>query len=263
MSGEILARYRRYWVAFSTILVKEILRFSRIWVQTVLPSAITTALYFVIFGRLIGERIGTMDGFDYLDFIVPGLVLMAVITNSYANVVSSFYSSKFSRYLEEFLVAPVPNWVILGGFVAGGVARGLVVGVAVTLVSLFFTDIRVHSYGVTFLVFTLTAVLFALGGFINAVYANSFDDISIVPTFVLTPLTYLGGVFYSIELLPVLWQNLSLANPVLYMVNAFRYGLLGVSDIPLSVAFTIILAFIAVLTLFSLRLLRRGVGIKT
>lgn len=258
-----MIRYRRYWVAFSTILVKEILRFSRIWVQTILPSAITTALYFVIFGRLIGERIGPMDGFDYLDFIVPGLVLMAVITNAYANVVSSFYSSKFSRYVEEFLVAPVPNWVILAGFVAGGVARGLAVGVVVTLVALFFTDIEIHSYAVTLLVFMLTAVLFALGGFINAVYANSFDDISIIPTFVLTPLTYLGGVFYSIDMLPTLWQGLSLANPVLYMINAFRYGLLGVSDIPLVVAFAIILGFIVLLTSYSLRLLHRGVGIKT
>lgn len=258
-----MSRWGRYRVAFSTILVKEIMRFSRIWVQTVLPSAITTALYFVIFGRLIGDRIGPMEGFDYLDFIVPGLVLMAVITNSYANVVSSFYSSKFSRYIEELLVAPVPNWVILAGFVAGGVARGLVVGVAVTLVAMAFTDLAVHSYFVTFLVCTLTAVLFALGGFINAVYANSFDDISIVPTFVLTPLTYLGGVFYSIELLPDLWQGLSLANPVLYMVNAFRYGLLGVSDIHLGLAFAIILGFIVVLSLYSLRLLERGVGIKT
>jgi ABC-2 type transport system permease protein len=188
---------------------------------------------------------------------------MAVITNSYSNVVSSFYSSKFSRYVEELLVAPVPNWVILAGFVAGGVARGLVVGVAVTLVALFFTDLGIHSYLVTFLVFTLTAVLFALGGFINAVYANSFDDISIIPTFLLTPLTYLGGVFYSIELLPGLWQNLSLANPVLYMVNAFRYGLLGVSDIDLGLAFAIILGFIAVLAFYSLRLLERGVGVKT
>jgi ABC-2 type transport system permease protein len=258
-----MSRYGRYWIAFRTILVKEILRFSRIWVQTVLPSAITTALYFVIFGRLIGERIGPMGDFEYIDFIVPGLVLMAVITNAYSNVVSSFYSSKFSRYVEEFLVAPVPEWVILAGFVAGGVARGLVVGVAVTLVAMFFTDIVVYSYGVTFLVFTLTAILFALGGFINAVYANSFDDISIIPTFVLTPLTYLGGVFYSIELLPSFWQNLSLANPVLYMINAFRFGLLGVSDIPLGLAFAIILGFIAVLTIFSLRLLKRGVGVKT
>ena len=258
-----MSRYRRYWVAFSTILIKEILRFSRIWVQTVLPSAITTALYFVIFGRLIGERIGPMDDIDYIDFIVPGLVLMAVITNAYANVVSSFYSSKFSRYVEEFLVAPVPNWVILAGFVSGGVARGLVVGVAVTLVAMFFTDIHVHSYGVTLLVFTLTAVLFALGGFINAIYANSFDDISIVPIFILTPLTYLGGVFYSIELLPTFWQNLSLANPVLYMINAFRYGLLGVSDIPLAFAFAIVLVFIVILTFYSLWLLDRGVGVKT
>jgi ABC-2 type transport system permease protein len=253
----------RYWTAFSTILVKEILRFSRIWVQTVLPSTITTALYFVIFGRLIGERIGPMGGFDYLDFIVPGLVLMAVITNAYSNVVSSFYSSKFSRYIEELLVAPVPNWVILAGYVAGGVARGLVVGAAVTGVAILFTDIEIHSYWITTLVFALTAVLFALGGFINAVYANSFDDISIIPTFVLTPLTYLGGVFYSIELLPDVWQGLSLANPVLYMVNAFRYGLLGVSDIPLGTAFGIILAFIVGLAAFSLRLLNRGVGIKS
>ena len=256
-------RYRRYWIAYSTILVKEILRFSRIWVQTVLPSTITTALYFVIFGRLIGQRIGPMDGFDYLDFIVPGLVLMAVITNAYSNVVSSFYSSKFSRYVEEFLIAPVPNWVILSGFVSGGVARGLLVGLVVTLVSMFFTDIQIHSYGVTLLVFILTAVLFALAGFINAVYANSFDDISIIPTFVLTPLTYLGGVFYSINLLPAFWQQLSLANPVLYMINAFRYGLLGTSDIPLGMAFTIILGFIAVLTIISLCLLHRGVGVKT
>jgi len=256
-------RYRHYWIAFSTLLAKEIVRFSRIWIQTVLPSAISTTLYFVIFGRLIGERIGPMDGFAYLDFIVPGLVLMGVITNAYSNVASSFYSSKFSRYLEELLIAPVPNWVILAGFVAGGVARGLVVGIAVTLVALVFTRIEIHSYGITLLVFILTAVLFALVGFINAVYANSFDDISIIPTFVLTPLTYLGGIFYSIELLPAFWQNLSLATPVLYMVNAFRFGLLGVSDIPLGVAFAIILGCIVVLTLYSLRLLRRGVGIKT
>jgi len=255
--------YRHYRIAFSTLLVKEIVRFSRIWIQTVLPSAISTTLYFVIFGRLIGERIGPMDGFAYLDFIVPGLVLMGVITNAYSNVASSFYSSKFSRYVEELLIAPVPNWVILAGFVAGGVARGLAVGILVTLVVLAFTRIEIHSYGITLLVFILTAVLFALGGFINAVYANSFDDISIIPTFVLTPLTYLGGIFYSIELLPAFWQNLSLANPVLYMVNAFRFGLLGVSDIPLGVAFAIIVGFIVVLTLYSLRLLRRGVGIKT
>ena len=255
--------WSRYWISFQTIFVKEILRFTRIWVQTILPSVITTTLYFVIFGRLIGDRIGTMGGLDYLDFIVPGLVLMGVITNAYSNVVSSFYSSKFSRYIEELLVSPAPNWVILAGYVAGGAARGLVVGVAVMLVAMLFTEVRIHSVAVTLLVITMTAVLFALGGFINAIYANSFDDISIVPTFLLTPLTYLGGVFYSIELLPGFWQGVSLANPVLYMVNAFRYGLHGVSDIPVGVAFGIIAIFILVLGAFSLHLLRRGVGIKT
>lgn len=256
-------RWWRYWIAFETILTKEVLRFSRIWVQTVLPSVITTTLYFVIFGRLIGERIGTMGGLDYLDFIVPGLVLMSVITNAYSNVVSSFYSSKFSRYVEELLVSPAPNWVILAGYVAGGVARGLTVGIAVMLVAMFFTDIHIHSIWITALILLMTAVLFSLGGFVNAVYANSFDDISIIPTFVLTPLTYLGGVFYSIDLLPVFWQGLSLANPILYMVNGFRFGLNGVSDIDLGLTFAIIAAFILALGWYSLSLLRRGVGIKT
>jgi len=257
------SRWATCWVAFETIASREILRFMRIWIQTVLPAVITTALYFLIFGTLIGERIGPMGGVDYIDFIVPGLVLMAVITNSYANTVSSFYQSKFSHFIEELLIAPVPNWVILAGYVVGGVARGLVVGVAVTLVALLFTDIGIHSLGITFLVFLLTAVLFALGGFINAVYANSFDAVAIVPNFVLTPLTYLGGVFYSIDLLPEIWRTLSLANPVLYMVNAFRYGILGVADIDPWSAFGVILAFIVVLTAYSLWLLRRGVGTKT
>jgi ABC-2 type transport system permease protein len=257
-----VARWHRYWITFSTLLQKEVLRFSRIWVQTILPSAITTTLYFVIFGRLIGERIGPMDGYAYMDFIVPGLVLMAVITNAYSNVVSSFYSSKFSRYVEELLVSPAPPWVILAGYVAGGAARGVTVGIVVMLVAMLFTEVTPHSLAVTLVVFVLTAVLFALGGFINAVFANSFDDISIVPTFVLAPLTYLGGVFYSIELLPGFWQYVSLLNPVLYMVNAFRYGLLGTSDIPLFMAFVIILGFIGVFTVVSLRLLTRGVGVK-
>ncbi|HEC17020.1 MAG TPA: ABC transporter permease [Sedimenticola sp.] len=249
-------------IAFQTILTKEILRFMRIWVQTVVPPGITTALYFVIFGALIGERIGEMGGYRYMEFIVPGLILMSVITSSYANVVSSFYFSKFGHHVEELLISPVPNWVILAGYVGGGVARGVVVGIVVTLVSLFFADVGIHSYLLTLAIFVLTSVLFALAGFINAIFAKSFDDISIVPTFVLTPLTYLGGVFYSIQLLPEFWQQVSLANPVLYMVNAFRYGILGVSDISLGVAFGIILLFISVLTIFSLSLLRRGVGIK-
>ncbi len=256
-------RWHRYWVTYATLLNKEVLRFSRIWVQTILPSAITTTLYFVIFGRLIGERIGTMGGLAYMDFIVPGLVLMGVITNSYSNVVSSFYSSKFSRYVEELLVSPAPSWVILAGYVSGGVARGLTVGLVVMVVAMLFTELTVYSWPIMLLVCVMTSVLFALGGFINAIYANSFDDISIVPTFVLTPLTYLGGVFYSIELLPPFWQTVSLANPVLYMVNAFRFGLSGVSDIPMLVAFGIIVAFIALLGYFSLYLLDRGVGVKS
>ena len=258
-----MSYWRTCWVAYRTIVTKEVLRFMRIWLQTVLPSPVTTVLYFVIFGRLIGERIGPMDGLPYIDFIVPGLILMAVITNAYANVVSSFYSSKFQRYVDELLIAPVPNWVIVAGYVSGGVARGLVVGTAVTLVSLFFTDLQVAHPLLTLLVVLLTAMLFALGGLINAVFADSFDDISIVPTFVLTPLTYLGGVFYSITLLSDFWQTLSLANPILYMVNAFRYGLLGVSDIGIGVAFAIILGFILVLTTFALYLLRKGIGIKS
>ncbi|MES9898123.1 MAG: ABC transporter permease [Sedimenticola sp.] len=255
--------YSRYWTAYQTIVTKEFLRFIRIWLQTVLPPVITTCLYYLIFGTLIGERIGEMDGFSYIEFIVPGLILMAVITNSYANVVSSFFSSKFQRHIEELLISPVPNWVILAGYVSGGVARGVVVGVAVTAVSHFFTDLSIYSYGWTLVVFLLTSVLFALAGFINAVYANTFDDISIIPTFVLTPLTYLGGVFYSITMLPTFWQNASLANPVLYMVNAFRYGLLGVSDIPINMALGIILLFIFGLAGYSLNLLKRGVGIKS
>ncbi|MET0069886.1 MAG: ABC transporter permease [Candidatus Thiodiazotropha sp.] len=251
-----------YRIAFQTIVTKEILRFMRIWVQTLLPPAITTTLYFIIFGRLIGDRIGEMDGYRYIDFIVPGLILMSVIQNSYANVVSSFFGTKLQHYIEELLIAPVPHWVVLGGYVVGGVARGTMVGILVTIISLFFTDLSINSYGLTLLVFVLTSVLFALAGFINAVYAKTFDDISIVPTFVLTPLTYLGGVFYSIELLPEFWQWLSLANPVLYMVNTFRFGILGISDIDVVAALVIILGFIAILAFYSLRLLSRGVGIK-
>jgi ABC-2 type transport system permease protein len=258
-----MMRGHAYWVAFRTIVTKEVLRFLRIWVQTILPPAITMTLYFVIFGKLIGEQIGEMDGFRYIDFIVPGLILMSVISNSYANVVSSFYSSKFQRHVEELLIAPVPNWVILAGYVGGGVARGVSVGIVVTVVSMFFSDITVHSYAVTLAVFVVTSVLFATAGFINAVYANSFDDISIIPTFVLTPLTYLGGVFYSISMLPDFWQSVSMANPVLYMINAFRFGLLGVSDIPLWTAFGLIAVFTVVLVGYALRLLDRGVGIKS
>lgn len=254
---------RETYIAFQTILIREVLRFSRIWIQTILPPVITTALYFVIFGTLIGSQIGDMDGVRYMDYIVPGLIMMAVITNSYANVVSSFYGSKFQHNIEEMLVSPTPNYVILLGFVCGGVARGISVGLAVTLVSLLFSELQIHHLGVLVSVVVLTSVLFSLAGFINGIYANSFDDISIVPTFVLTPLTYLGGIFYSISMLPEFWQKASLVNPILYMVNAFRYGFLGISDIDLLASYAIILGFVAGLFGFSLRLLNKGKGIRS
>jgi ABC-2 type transport system permease protein len=250
------------FIAFKTIVIKEFLRFSRIWIQTIVPPVITTSLYFVIFGNLIGPRIGDMAGVAYMDYIVPGLIMMAVITNSYANVVSSFYGSKFQHNIEEMLVSPTPNYIIILGFVAGGVARGLIVGLAVTVVSLIFSDLQIHNISVLVSVVFLTSVLFALAGLINGVYANSFDDISIIPTFVLTPLTYLGGVFYSIHLLSDFWQTVSLVNPILYMVNTFRYGFLGISDIDITTSYFIIISFIGMLFLSSVYLLKNGYGIR-
>lgn len=250
-------------IAFNTIVIKEINRFTRIWVQTLLPPAISTILYFIIFGSLIGGRIGTMDGFTYMEFIAPGFIMMAIINNSYGNVVSSFFGAKYQRHIEEMLVAPVPNAVILAGYICGGVVRGLLVAIIVTLISLFFTQLHIHSYLIVFSVIILTAILFSLGGFVNAVFARKFDDISIIPTFVLTPLIYLGGVFYSINMLPDFWQSVSRLNPILYMVNAFRFGILGVSDIDIYQAFGIILLFVIVLSCYSLSLLNRGVGIKS
>lgn len=249
-------------IALKSILWKEILRFSRIWVQTILPPMITTALYFVIFGRLIGSQVSDISGYQYMNYIAPGLILMNVITNSYGNVVASFYSAKFQRSIEEMLVSPLPNYLIMIGFVGGGLARGMAVGVAVTVVSLFFTIISVHNLWVAVSVLMLTSVLFSLGGLINAIYATSFDDITIIPTFVLTPLTYLGGVFYTVTMLPPFWQSFSLANPILYMVNAFRYGLLGVSDVNLGVAYLAMIGFIVCLFWFTLLLLKRGYGIR-
>ena len=253
---------KEYLVALQTITFKEVKRFTRIWVQTLLPSIITTSLYFLIFGTLIGSRIGQMKGYDYMEFIVPGLILMAVISNAYSDVVSSFYGSKFQHNIEEMLVAPMPGWVILAGYISGGVMRGLIVGVLVTIVSLFFTDLRIAHPVMMVVVFLLTGVLFSCAGFINAVYAKSFDDISIVPTFVLTPLIYLGGVFYSIDMLPVFWQTVSLLNPVLYMIDVFRYSILGTSDIPLLYGFSVIALFITALLVISLRLLSKGIGIR-
>lgn len=253
----------RYWVAFQSIINKETNRFMRIWVQTLVPPAITMTLYFVIFGSLIGSRIGDMGGFSYMEFIVPGLIMMSVITNSYANVASSFFSAKFQRNVEELLVAPVPNYIIVLGFVGGGVARGMLVGVIVTLLSLFFVDIQIHHLLVIISTVMLTATLFSLGGLINAVYAKTFDDISIVPTFILTPLTYLGGVFYSLSLLPPFWQGLSNLNPIVYMVNAFRYGFLGHSDVNMVVAYAVMLSFIAVLFAIAMHLISKGTGLRS
>lgn len=217
----------RNWIALSTIWRKECTRFLRIWVQTLVPPAITMSLYFVIFGSLIGSRIGQMGGFSYMEFIVPGLIMMSVITNAYANVSSSFFSAKFQRNIEELLVSPVPTWVIIAGFVGGGVARACLIGVIVTCVSLLFVDVQIYNLGIIVLTLLLTATLFSMAGLLNGLYAKNFDDISVIPTFVLTPLTYLGGVFYSLSLLPEFWQAVSRFNPVGYMVNGFRYGFFG------------------------------------
>lgn len=254
---------RAAWIAWRTIVVRELVRFARIWMQTILPPMITTTLYFLIFGGLIGSRIGEMDGLRYMDFIVPGIILMTVITNSYANVVSSFYSAKFQRHIEELMVAPVPPGLIVLGYVTGGVGRGIAVGAAVTLVSTFFSPLQVHNAAVLFSVLVLTATLFSIGGLINAIFAKSFDDISIVPTFVLMPLTYLGGVFYSISLLPEFWQKASLLNPILHMVNAFRYGMIGRTDIGLGFSYAIMLGSIAILFTVAVRLVGRGQGIRS
>jgi ABC-2 type transport system permease protein len=253
----------KIFIALLTIASREIRRILRIWLQTILPPAVSMTLYFIIFGSLIGPRIGPMDGFSYMEFIAPGIIMMSIINNSYANVVSSFFGSKFQKHIEEMLVAPIPNFIILLGFVSGGVARGLMVGAVVTIVAMFFTDLQVHHTGIVITVVLLTSILFSLGGLINAIFARKFDDVSIIPTFVLTPLIYLGGVFYSISLLPQVWQKVSTFNPILYMVNAFRYGMLGVSDIEITHAFAIILLFIVALGTFAMVLLNRGTGIKT
>ena len=249
---------RQQLVTFGTIVTREIRRYMRIWVQTLVPPVITTGLYFVIFGQLIGPRIGPMAGYDYVQFVAPGLIMLAVINSAYANVVSSFFGAKFQRSLEELLVSPTPSYIILSGFVIGGMTRALLVGASVGALTMLFARLPVHSLAVTVLVAAMTALLFSLAGFINGVYANRFDDVSVIPTFVLTPLIYLGGIFYSVELLPDFWATASLANPILYMVNAFRYGLLGISDIDLLVALGMISAFIVAAFLFGLHLLNSG-----
>ncbi len=254
---------RVQFIALYTLVRKEATRVFRIWLQTLMPPAVTTALYFLIFGHLIGRRIGRMGGFDYAEFIAPGLIMMQVITNAYGNVVSSFFSAKMQRHLEEMLVAPMATWTIVLGYMLGGVLRGLGVAAAVTAVALVFTRLHVAHLLVTVSVIVLTACVFALGGLINAILADNFDDVSIIPSFVLTPLSYLGGVFYSIALLPEFAQRLSLFNPILYMVNAFRYGMLGVADVGLGTAYAVIIGFAAVLFAICMVLIDRGTGIRS
>ena len=254
---------RQYWIAFKSLITKEVNRFARIWVQTMVPPAITMTLYFVIFGSLIGSRIGEMGGFSYMEYIVPGLIMMSVITNSYSNVASSFFSAKFQHNIEELLVAPVPNYIIIAGFVGGGVLRGLGVGVIVSVVSLLFVDLQIAHFGVIVATVLMTSVVFSLGGLINAIFAKTFDDISIIPTFVLTPLTYLGGVFYSLSLLPEFWQGVSKLNPIVYMVNAFRYGFLGVSDVGIGTSFAVLGVFTVILYSICYYLISRGIGLRS
>ena len=249
--------------ALYTVARREVVRILRIWPQTLVPPAITMTLYFLIFGSLIGRRIGDMGGFTYMDFIVPGLVMMSIIQNAYGNISSSFFGAKFGRHVEELLVSPMPNWVILTGYVAGGVLRGLMVGAIVLGIAMFFTPVRIPHPLITLTTVLLGATIFSLAGFVNAVFARKFDDIAIVPTFILTPLTYLGGVFYSVTLLPGWAETLTHANPIFYMVNAFRYGLLGVSDVPVGVAYALMLAFVVALSALGIFLLRRGIGLRS
>jgi ABC-2 type transport system permease protein len=251
------------FIALGTIVRREVMRIVRIWTQTLIPPAVTMTLYFVIFGTVIGSRIGSMHGFTYMQYIVPGLVMMSIITNSYGNITSSFFGAKFGRYVEEMLVSPMPNLVILSGYILGALVRGLSVGIVVLLIALLFTDLHILHPLITLSTAMLTSVVFALAGFVNAVFAKKFDDIALVPSFVLTPLTYLGGVFYSIDALGQPWHAMSLANPILYMVNAFRFGVLGVSDIPVGIAFAVMLGFVLVLGAFGIFLLKRGIGMRS
>ena len=255
--------FQKNIVALGTIVRREVMRILRIWGQTLVPPAITMTLYFLIFGGLIGSRIGDMGGFSYMEFIVPGLVMMSVIQNSYGNISSSFFGAKFGRHIEELLVSPMPNWVILLGYVAGAVLRGLLVGIIVLVIAMFFTTVRVPHPFVTITTVLLGATIFSLAGFVNAAYAKKFDDIAIVPTFILTPLTYLGGVFYSVKLLPDWAQVLTHFNPIFYMVNAFRFGLLGTSDVPLWISYALMIGFVVALGALGLWLLKRGVGLRS
>ena len=253
---------RIQWIGFVTIVFREFHRIVRIWGQTIVPPTVTATLYFVIFGSIFGRRVGLVEGYGYMQFIAPGLIMMTVITNSYGNVVSSFFGAKFGKHLEELLVSPLPNWLILLGYVVGGMLRGLLVGLVVTVVALFFTRLAVQHVMAVLSAVLLTSLVFSLGGFLNALFAKNFDQISWFPTFVLQPLTYLGGVFYSITMLPSWAQVVSHVNPILYMVSAFRYGFLGSTDVDLRLAYGIMVGSAAVMFTLAVVLLNRGAGIR-
>ncbi|WP_368263845.1 ABC transporter permease [Enterococcus innesii] len=252
-----------YFTALKSLAVKETNRYLRIWVQTLVPPVITTSLYFIIFGKMIGSRIGEMGGFSYMEFIVPGLIMMSTITSSYSNVSSSFFSQKFQKNIEELLVAPVPTHVIIWGFVFGGLGRSILVGTLVTIISLFFVPLHVYSWVIVVLTLVMTAILFSLAGLLNGIFAQSFDDVSIVPTFVLQPLSYLGGVFYSISMLPPIWQTISKVNPIVYMISGFRYGFLGTIDVPIFLSIGILVLFIVVLYSVCWYLIQKGRGLRS
>lgn len=255
--------FNLYFTALKSLAVKETNRYLRIWIQTLVPPVITTSLYFVIFGNLIGGRIGEMAGFSYMEFIVPGLIMMSVITSSYSNVASSFFSQKFQKNIEELLIAPVPTHVIIWGFVIGGLGRSILVGTLVTMISLFFVPLQVHSWLIVIMTLFMTAILFSLAGLLNGIFAQSFDDVSIVPTFVLQPLTYLGGVFYSITMLPPIWQAVSKINPIVYMVSGFRFGFLGTTDVPIIFSVSILILFIVALYAVCWYLIDKGRGLRS
>lgn len=250
-------------ISLASIARKEVIRIFRIWVQTLVPPVITMTLYFIIFGSFIGSQLREIEGYEYMAFIAPGLIMMSIITNSYTNTVSSFFSTKFQRNIEELLVSPTPNWVIILGYISGGMCRGLCVGVLVALVSLVFVRLPLYNFFFVVLFAVLTSFVFSLAGMINGIFAKKFDDISIIPTFVITPLTYLGGVFYSISLLPAFWQTVSKVNPIIYMIGGFRYGFLGIADIPVWSGVSMLLLFAILLFVMNLYLLHKGYGVRS
>ena len=250
-------------IALKTILLKEIVRFTRIWSQTLFPPAITMTLYFIIFGRLIGSQIHDIHGYTYMQYIVPGLAMMSLMTNAYANTSASFFGAKFSKSIEEMLVSSMPSYIILLGYTLGGALRGLLVCIIVILISLLFTHLHIHNIWIVIFIALLSSMLFSLGGFINGIFAKKFDDVSFIPTFVLTPLTYLGGVFYSINQLPPFWQTVSIFNPILNIVDTFRYGMLGISDVNVCFGFSLVGFLFIALFIWALILLKKGTGLRS